>query len=164
MKNLPSLLSLLLFCQISLAATDTLAPESQYRILQWQDLVPEDWEPPVIAVAHDKAAANGVDPDSVVKTLDQELVTLPGYMRPVVFEGNSVSEFILVPFLPHHMKHHAHLDANQMVYVSLLEPMEVNDPMQPLWVVGTLSLEPEFTEEGLAAYRIADGLATEYQY
>ena len=62
------------------------------------------------------------------------------------------------------MKHHAHLDANQMVYVSLLEPMEVNDPMQPLWVVGTLSLEPEFTEEGLAAYRIADGLATEYQY
>ena len=164
MRTLLLLIGLPLFCQLALAASDPESPESQYRVLESHELVPEHWEPPVIAQAHDKVATSEVDPDSVVQALDQQLITLPGYMRPVVFEGNNVSEFLLVPFLPHHMKQHAHLDANQMVYVSLLEPMQVDNPMAPLWVVGTLSLKPVFTQEGMAAYSVGDGLATEYQY
>lgn len=147
-----------------LALADPKDPLSEYRVLEWQELVPEGWEPPLVPVAHDRVREAGANPDSVVAELAGQLFTLPGFMKPVIFEGNSVSEFLLVPYLPHHTKHHAHLQANQMVYVSLLEPLEVDNPLQPLWVVGTMSLESVFTEEGLAAYSVVDAVTTEYEY
>lgn len=140
------------------------APAANYRVLEWQELVPEGWEPPLVPPAHNELAKQGVDPSSVVLELGQKLVTLPGYMRPVVFEGNVVSEFLLVPFLPHQIKQHAHLEPNQMVYVSLIEPVPVDNPLEPVWVVGTMTLDAVFTDEGLAAYSIGDALMTEYRY
>ena len=139
-------------------------PASQYRVLEWKELVPEGWEPPVVPEAFDEVDASSVDPASVVSELDRQLVALPGFMKPVVFEGNQVSEFLLVPFLPHHTRQHAHLDANQMVYVYTHEPVEVDNPMAPLWVVGTIKLEPVLTDEGPAAYRIVDAVTTDYEY
>ena len=146
------------------AATDDSAPETQYRVLAWEELVPKDWEPPIIPKAHNEARATPVDPSAVVATLDQQLVALPGFMKPVVFEENQVSEFILVPLLPHHTKQHAHLDVNQMVYVKLLEPLSVENPLNPLWVIGTMTVQSVFTDDGPVAYRIADAATTEYEY
>ncbi len=147
-------------------ATDAGAvdPATQYRVLQWHELVPENWEPPLVPPAHDTVASSGVDPAAVVSDLDQRLVSLPGYMRPMVFQDNQVSEFLLVPYLPHHLRQHAHLEANQMVYVSLLEPLRVEQPLAPIWVVGTMTTGAVFTDEGLAAYSIVDALVTEYEY
>lgn len=145
-------------------AADDSTPEAQYRVLDWEDLVPKGWEPPVIPKAHNEARATPVDPSAAVAALDQQLVALPGFMKPVVFAENQVSEFILVPMLPHHTKQHAHLDVNQMVYVKLLEPLPVDNPMTPLWVIGTMTVQSVFTDEGPVAYRIADGVTTEYEY
>ena len=139
-------------------------PAAQYRVLEWEELVPEGWEPPLVPESYDEVGVASIDSTWVVAELDQQLAALPGYMKPVVFEGNQVFEFLLVPFLPHHMRQHAHLDANQMVYVYLLEPMQVENPFAPLWVVGTLSLEPVMTDEGPAAYRFVDAVTTEYGY
>jgi hypothetical protein len=139
-------------------------PHEQYRVLEWKELVPEGWEPPLVPESFDEVGVDSVDKDSVVQELGQQLVALPGFMKPVVFEGRQVSEFLLVPLLPHHTKQHAHLDANQMVYVYLLEPVEVENPFTPVWVVGTITLEPVMTDEGPAAYRIADAVTTEYEY
>ena len=102
-------------------------------------------------------------PDSL-KELEGQLSALPGFMRPVVHDGTNVSEFILVPFLPHHMKAHAHLEPNQMVYVYLLNPVEVSNPLEPIWIVGALSTEAVMTDEGPAAYRMVDAVTTEYEY
>ena len=113
---------------------------------------------------YDEVGTNSIDKASMVQELNQQLVDLPGFIKPVVFEGNQVSEFLLVPFLPHHIRQHAHLDPNQMVYVSLLNPIQVENPFNPLWIVGTITLEPVMTDEGPAAYRIADAVATEYEY
>ena len=137
---------------------------ARYRMLEWKDLVPEGWEPPLIPPGHDKAETAEVDPAAKVSDLDKQLVTLPGYMKPVVFENNSVSEFLLVPFLPHQVTQHAHLDSNQMVYVSLLEPLQVENPLQPIWVVGTMTLNSVFTDEGAAAYSIVQAVTAEYEY
>ena len=139
-------------------------PHNQYRVLEWNDLVPEGWEPPLVPEPYDEVGTGSIDKDSVVPELGQQLVALPGFMKPVVFEGNQVTEFLLVPFLPHHTRQHAHLDANQMVYVYLLEPLRVENPLAPLWIVGTITLEPVMTDEGPAAYRIADAVTTEYRY
>ena len=139
-------------------------PHEQYRRLEWKDLVPEGWEPPLVATAFDEVTADALDPAAVVQALDGQLAALPGYMKPVVFEGNEVSEFVLVPFLPHQTRAHAHLDANQMVYVYTLEPVVVEAPFEPIWIVGALSLEPVMTDEGPAAYRMVDAVTTPYEY
>ena len=143
---------------------DVEEPHSKYRVLEWNHLVPEGWAPPLVPEPYDKAGIKSVDKASVVQELDQQLVALPGFMRPVVFAGNQVTEFLLVPFLPHHTRQHAHLDPNQMVYVKLLKPLQVNNPLAPLWVVGTITLQPVMTDEGPTAYRIADAVTTKYEY
>lgn len=157
----PLLLCLLLSLPGLIAAEQ---PHEQYRLLEWKDLVPEGWEPPLVAAAFDEVTARGVDPASVVQDLDGQLAALPGYMKPVVFEGNQVSEFVLVPFLPHQTRAHAHLDANQMVYVFTLEPVVVDEPFEPIWIVGALSLESVMTDEGPAAYRMVEAVTTPYEY
>jgi hypothetical protein len=146
------------------ASQSVVAPEDLYRVLEWQDLVPDGWEPPLVARAYDEAAEAFVDESSVVQGLHGQLAALPGYMKPVVFEGNQVSEFLLVPFLPHQIRAHAHLEPNQMVYVYALEPVVVEQPLEPLWIVGTLSLEQVMTDEGPAAYRMIDAVTTRYEH
>ena len=140
------------------------APHEQYRVLEWEELVPEGWEPPLVPEPYDEISASSVDRDAVVAEFDHQLAALPGFMKSVVFEGDRVAEFLLVPFLPHHTRQHAHLDANQMVYVYLLEPVQVENPLAPLWVVGTITLESVMTDEGPAAYRIVNAVTTEYEY
>ena len=162
-----ALIGALLVCNFSgstVAASDDRTPETQYRVLAWEDLVPQDWEPPIVPRAHNEAIASPVDPSASVAALDQQLVAIPGFIKPVVFEENQVSEFVLVPLLPHHTKQHAHLDVNQMVYVKLLEPLSVENPMNPLWVIGTMTVQSVFTDEGPVAYRIADAATAEYEY
>ncbi len=63
-----------------------------YRVLNWADLVPEGWEPPLVPKAYDEVSGGAVDKTAVVSDLDEKLAALPGYMKPVVFEGNEVSE------------------------------------------------------------------------
>ena len=136
--------------------------EDHYRVLEWQDLVPAGWEPPVVAAAYDTVTGISIDEASVVTDLDGQLAALPGYMKPVVYEGNRVSEFLLVPFLPHHTKAHTHLEPNQKVYVKPLEPVMVEQPFEPIWIVGALSLEPVMTDEGPTVYRMVEAVMTPY--
>lgn len=146
----------------NVASADDIA--SRYRMLEWSELVPDQWDAPLIAPGHDSAAAMEVPTGAVVEGLDGIRVTLPGYIKTAEFDSNQVTSLLLVPLLPHHTKQHAHLDANQKVYVSLIEPTAVENPLQPIWVVGTLTIGTTVTDEGPAAYRIADAVITEYKY
>ena len=159
-------LALLMFVggHVPAMASEASDAQQQYRVLQWQDLVPDGWEPPLVARAYDEVSDIDVDENSVVKDLDKQLSALPGYMRPVVYEGNEVSEFLLVPYLPHQITAHAHLDPNQMVYVYAVKPVVVENPLEPIWIVGEISVEPVMTDEGPAAYRMVDAVTTRYEY
>ena len=70
----------------------------------------------------------------------------------------------MVPYLPHQITAHAHLDPNQMVYVYALKPVVVENPFEPIWIVGEISVEPVRTDEGPAAYRMVDAVTTRYEY
>jgi hypothetical protein len=139
------------------------AASTGVRTLDWAELVPPGWEAPIIAPAYDQDTDQLVEEGSRVSALDGLVVKLPGYMKPVVFEGRSVTEFLLVPFLPHHIKQHAHLESNQRVYVSLEQAIEVENPFEPVWVTGTLQLEAVATDEGPAGYSIIGASASAYQ-
>ena len=144
-----------------LAAGDE--PEDQYRVLDWSELIPADWEPPLVARAYDEVAGE-VSNTAAVQELNGQLSALPGYVKPLVFEGNKVSEFLLVPFLPHQVRAHAHLDANQMIYVDVLEPLAIENPFDPIWIVGELTVDTVMTEEGPVVYRMGDAVTTGYEY
>lgn len=150
-----------------------------YRVLEWKDLVAEGWERPLLLAAEEVDSPR-VDESSLVPELEHQLVALPGFMRPIVragkhvtagdhkheelSEGEQVSEFLLVPFLPQHPCQHSLWDPNQVVHVNLLEPVQVDDPDDPVWVVGTMTLETVMTDDGLAAYRIGGAVTTPYEY
>lgn len=152
-------LTALVMAPIALAAETN----SAYKELEWQDLVPEHWQPAIIQPAPDEVHHH-IDKASLVSKLQHKLVKLPGFMIPVDFIENRVSGFLLVPFLEHHVIAHIHHDANQMVYVALNVPLVVENPYQPLWVTGEILLEPTHTEEGSAGYKITHATAEIYRY
>ena len=173
-----ALLALVIPLELSAQDED---PASQYQVLEWKDLVAEGWKRPIL-LSEEEVSSPSIDPSSLVPELDQKLVAIPGFMRPAVKEGQPqlvhdhdheheqmsagtrVTEFVLVPFLPQNPCSHALWDPNQVVYVNLLEPVLVEDPESPVWVVGTITLDNIMTDDGLSAYRILDAVTTNYEY
>lgn len=151
-------------CVIDIPATTAVEFGSDPRTLEWEELVPPGWEPPMIAPAYDGTNGQLVEKGSLVEGLDGRRVKLPGFLRPVVYRDRSVTEFLLVPFLPHHIKQHAHLEPNQMVYVVLEKPAMIDSPFEPIWVTGTISLQTVVTDEGPAGYKITSAEIQKYDY
>jgi hypothetical protein len=102
-----------------------LEPETvggSHRLLGWKDLVSPTWKTPLILAALDDDGHVAIDPASLVSELDNTSVKIPGYMVPIKYTGNEVTEFLLIPFLEHHVPLHMHHEANQMVAVRFLFP------------------------------------------
>ena len=106
--------ALLLTCLLPTLAQAATPPQA-YTELEWSQLVPASWQPPLIQPDPSKPDGHHVDPASLAVELQNQQVKLPGFIKPIVFEQNHVSEFLLIPFLEHHVKQHIHLHANQMV-------------------------------------------------
>lgn len=76
--------------------------------------------------------------NSVVKTLDGKSVRIPGYVLPLEYEGETVKEFLLVPYVGACI-HVPPPPENQIVYVKLDEPIKVRAMFEPVWASGTLT-------------------------
>ena len=139
--------------------------KSPYDTLEWNELAPEDWEPPLILPAPPEDGSHAaVDNASLVKEVDEKNVSIAGYMIPIKFDSNIVSEFLLVPFLEQHVQGHMHHDSNQMVYVYLQEPIAIQDPYAPVLVKGQMKVRTVDTDEGPTGYVIEQGLMEDYTY
>lgn len=148
---------------LTVLVTAIAASEPRGIKLEWRALVPENWESPLILPAPESDGHYPVDSHSLVHELDGQRINLPGYMIPVRYEQNVVSEFLFVPFLGHHMLSHAHYQANQMVYVELLEPVTVSDPFSAWLVRGVLRVASVTTEDGRTGYTLEQAHAEPYQ-
>jgi len=144
----------------SLAQAET---SEEYSIIDWKDLVPVSWRRPLIDP--DPSQHQHVDKKSLASNLDKKNIKLAGYMLPVKFTSNRVSEFILMPYLKHHVKTHAHHEPNQMIYVKLSQPLEVvTNPYLPIWASGQLVLKSVHTPEGHTGYTLKKAKTEEYVY
>jgi len=132
--------------------------------IEWRDLIPDDWEAPLILPAPDSEHAHHVDKASLNADMSGRKVKLPGYMKPVKFTGRQVTEFLLVPFLDQHTQRHLHHDPNQMVYVKLIEPVEITDTNIPYWISGDINLESVPTNDGPTGYVISNASTELYLY
>ena len=159
-----------------------MALADEVRELTWDDLIPgaETTEPPAdpekpaeeAPVGHDGSEEDtGEDlylyqPSAagVVEELDGVLVKLPGFIVPleVSMEGK-VSEFLLVPYFGACI-HFPPPPSNQIVYVTVKEPIDLASTWDPIWATG--EIETEFRESDLAysGYTMAAREIEVYEY
>jgi hypothetical protein len=140
------------------AATAPTVHANDARQITWDDLLPEGWVPPSVAVDHffdappTQTVASTDAP--VVAALDGQRVRLPGYLVPITMEGERLKEFLMVPYFGACI-HVPPPPPNQVVFVRLPEAVAVEDPYGPHWVTGVLATTLSDTELAEAAYTMA---------
>ena len=119
------------------ATEDELLPEERRAL----DALPSRRYPEALAywsrvktVREALATQSGaVDP-----ALDGTRIRIPGYVLPLEYEGTSVKEFLLVPYVGACI-HVPPPPPNQMVFVTARASFEAEGLFAPVWVEGTLS-------------------------
>ena len=162
-------------------AGSSLAFAGDYKEVSWDDLMPSDWEPMApkeLNMFDEQALENellsGTEPDMaydpipsveiapVVSALDQQKLRIPGYVIPIKFDADSVSEFLLVPYMGACI-HTPPPPGNQIVYVTLSEPMTTNELWAPVWVSGTMTTKVAMTQYVTAGYHMMDAMTEVYE-
>jgi hypothetical protein len=142
--------------------------------LNWDDLIPEAWHPEQLLEGlsvdgtnlddiadEDPRAATIMDnimalwkEAPVVTELDGQRVKLPGFVVPVTFDLNALSEFLLVPYYGACI-HVPPPPANQIVHVVLPEGKTYRGGVfDPVWVAGVLRVERFSSALAEAGYRL----------
>lgn len=92
----------------------------------------------------------GADVD---KSLDGQVIRMPGYALPLEFVEGGIREFLLVPFVGACI-HVPPPPPNQMVFVDLEEEVVIEGLFQPVWVTGRMRVEA-----GTRSLSFVDGVA-----
>jgi uncharacterized protein len=136
--------------------------------LEWDDLIPEDYDPLAVLEGMDVDRYDDYDPRAlalmeqimaewdkapVVEALDGKRVRLPGFVVPLEGDGTSVTEFLLVPYYGACI-HVPPPPANQMVHVISANAVPIRGLFDTVWVSGELSAERSRSEHGVSGYTL----------
>lgn len=152
---------------LSLLAVAAFAAKDAPRELDWLELMPKDEvqalsEGPV--VEHEgmfKMEQQGSF--RTIPELNDTYIKLPGYIVPVdVDENQKMSSFFLVPYFGACI-HVPPPPPNQIVYVTLAEPMDVTDIYDAFWIEGMLKVESVQKEIAASAYVLKADKVTLYE-
>ena len=153
------------------AAGPAVAAPGDVRDLEWEDLMPEGWDPlaGLDALTGDDAQAlsdnsaraielfnayqEAVRSAPVVSELDGQQVRLPGFMVPLDFEGTETSEFLLVPYFGACI-HVPPPPPNQIVYVQTISGYPLKGLFDAVWVTGVISVQAHLNDVGDAGYTL----------
>lgn len=122
-------------------AMPTSALAIEYQTLKWPDLLPTSGQPTEPKRSEQTVNHTGqavLQEEGNVRTeLDQRQVRVPGYVVPVDGDEKTVRSFLLVPFFGACI-HVPPPPSNQIIYVTLREPVAVDELWDAVWVYGTL--------------------------
>ena len=150
--------------------------------LGWGDLLPADFVPPedatmTISIEElDKLFDGSPESEARIAELEKELsyapvddtldgktVTLPGYVVPLDFDGQTrLEEFLLVPYYGACI-HTPPPPANQIVMASLERPVEIENTYRPVVLRGVLRTETTNSALAEAGYRMDVIAVEEYE-
>ena len=137
------------------------------RTLNWEELVPKDWDPmalfrdrPTALIREGSAAEREMmremreawDKAPTRDELKGQRVRLPGYVVPLDLVGDKLQDFLLVPYFGACI-HSPPPPANQIVHVTLKRPQGLRT-MDVVWVTGVMGIERQDTGMGVSAYAI----------
>jgi hypothetical protein len=157
---LRSLLRLLVFMPMIVAATE--------KEILWQDLIPIGWEQESVKINHNEFDFdNSLEQSSVffapiVKSLDGQLLSIPGYALPIVYDLTEVKEFLLVPYFGACI-HVPAPPSNQVVHVKLQEPIAMAFfAAGPVQVRGKMSIIESTNDFASSGYLLSSATALPY--
>lgn len=134
--------------------------------LQWDNLMPADWDPMAAFRGMNIAELQDNDPKAqealekmrkawndapVNPAYTGKKVRIPGFAIPIEQSEKGVDELLLVPYFGACI-HTPPPPANQIIHVKLSEPQPAVGAMQAYWVWGELTASKFSSELGDAAY------------
>lgn len=134
--------------------------------LQWDNLMPADWDPMAAFRGMNIAELQDNDPKAqealekmrkawndapVNPAYTGKKVRIPGFAIPIEQSEKGVDELLLVPYFGACI-HTPPPPANQIIHVKLSEPQPAVGAMQAYWVWGELTANKFSSELGDAAY------------
>jgi hypothetical protein len=162
---------------LSLGALVQGARAADYPELQWEQLVPQDWNP--ADSFRDLQHLAGL-PDSddrvqelydrmrkvwdeapTVPQLEGKPVKIPGFIVPLERNANGLREFLLVPYFGACI-HTPPPPANQIIHVRSKTPLKGFETMSAVWVSGTLGLERKGSDMGVSGYSLQAARVVKY--
>lgn len=166
--------------ELALPGENTLPAPDEDGIteIEWEDLIPDgyrpedlldkynvadlaDDDPRVGAVMEQLRAAWNASP--VVPTLDGRQIRMPGLVVPLEGDGETVTEFLLVPYYGACI-HVPPPPANQTVYVTAEDGARVRELFDAVWVTGTLRVSTHSSDLAEAGYTLVASRVEPYQY
>ena len=178
MRLLPRLFPVILALWLVGCDEESAGPESgvaeavQAEQIDWDRLIPVDWQPETLLEGFDLDALDGIDDEDpravelmdkltqlwadapVVQELDGLKVRLPGFVVPLEMDAKTMSEFLLVPYYGACI-HVPPPPANQTIHVVAPEGREyVGELFDTVWVTGTLRVVRSSSDLAEAGYRI----------
>jgi hypothetical protein len=146
--------------------------QEDFTPLDWDALIPPDWQPESLLEEFDLDAIDEIDDDDpraevmmerllelwaeapVVEELDGQRVRLAGFVVPLDLEGGTMAEFLLVPYYGACI-HVPPPPANQTIHVVAPPGREyVGSLFDPVWISGTLRVVSSSSDLAEAGYRI----------
>ncbi len=100
--------------------------------------------------------------DFINTKLNDKNIKIPGYITPIAFEGENVTEFLFVPYLGACI----HVPApppNQIIYVKLAKGLKADDIWSPKWITGVLHANPVSTIVANVGYSIEEAFVSPYK-
>ena len=145
---------------LAIASMPTAQAEQPKYVTDWADLLPKglyDFFP------EDMATSLWVDPKFQEKVAAAERrirpeinnlpFYLPGYMVPLVYQGQEVTEFLLVPSAGQCI-HVPPPPVNQTIFVKVEKPTRIRTYGEPLIIEGTLLTTGAVTDYAETGYRV----------
>ena len=164
------------------AQAQTTAPGSSYQELTWEQLVSPEFSPDAIMAKYQEELAQFEDGDPgamevyeqmqeefnnapINLELDSTMMRLPGFIAPLEYTGDLITEFLLVPYFGACI-HVPPPPPNQTVLVKMAEGTGIptEDSFDPVWVLGLLTAQSTTTELADAGYYVPDALVEPYTY
>jgi hypothetical protein len=150
------------------AANASPAQRAAYREIQWDDLVPKDWDPLAQFKGMNLGTLSDGDPRAAdmlkrmreawdnapaSNAMDGAAVRIPGYVVPLEETKAGIKEFLLVPYFGACI-HSPPPPANQIIYVLPRTPAKELRSMDMVWISGTLKVVRSDSYMGASGYRM----------
>jgi len=136
--------------------------------VEWEDLIPEGYvfETQESYTSMNVAEAVAIsdrllETTPVVESMDKQDIRLAGYVVPLEYSDEAISEFLLVP-LEGACVHIPAPPANQILFVKPQYPLPIEDSFDVLNVVGTMQLDGMASSLAVASYRMENALLEPY--
>ena len=155
-------------------ASNTASSKGAFREINWDDLVPKDWDPFKDMKDIKLAGLSDSDPRAaamlkrmrevwdnapVNNQMDDQTVRIPGYLVPLEDTKAGMKEFLLVPYFGACI-HTPPPPSNQVIHVLPRQAAKGFHSMDTVWVSGTLKTLRSDTSMGTSSYRL-DAVAVE---